>query len=285
MKDLWTDYINCIKDNYIVKKIRYFFDKYKWNRKELEIQKEIEARKNGQEDSEFLPLKNLKDEYKNKRCFIVATGPSLTLEDLNLIQDEISFSCNSICKIYENTTWRPTFYGIQDVYVYKKMEPIIEKYYKDSTNIFVSDELAHQYSLPKNYVKYPYDTVYHEYDMHFNKFYSKFSNDAYSIVYDGYSITYSLLQIAVYMGFSEIYLLGADCSYKKGEKNHFVESGHHDRLEYLNHDKMVTGYNAAKEYADTHDIKIINCTRGGMLEVFPRMKLEDVIRRKNNVDK
>lgn len=41
---------------------------------------------------------------------------------------------------------------------------------------------------------------------------------------------------------------------------------------------MITGYKAAKKYADAHNIKIINCTRGGMLEVFPRMKLEDVLR-------
>ena len=36
-------------------------------------------------------------------------------------------------------------------------------------------------------------------------------------------------------------------------------------------------YKSAKEYADSNGIKIINCTRGGMLEVFPRMSLEEVL--------
>ena len=41
---------------------------------------------------------------------------------------------------------------------------------------------------------------------------------------------------------------------------------------------MRIGYQAAKEYADAHGIKIVNCTRGGMLETFKRMKLEDVLK-------
>ena len=44
---------------------------------------------------------------------------------------------------------------------------------------------------------------------------------------------------------------------------------------------MITGYKAAKEYADAHNIKIVNCTRGGMLEIFPRMNLEDVLKETN----
>ena len=39
---------------------------------------------------------------------------------------------------------------------------------------------------------------------------------------------------------------------------------------------MLAGYKAAKEYADTHDIKIYNSTRGGMLELFERMPLERI---------
>ena len=40
----------------------------------------------------------------------------------------------------------------------------------------------------------------------------------------------------------------------------------------------MTGYKEAKKYIEEHDdIDIINCTRGGMLEVFPRKKLEKVL--------
>lgn len=269
--------IDYLKDVPVLKKIRYFLDKRKWKSLNDKIEYEASQRANGFIDDKFMPLKEVHNKHKGERCFIVATGPSLTIEDLALIKNETSFGMNSICRLYERTDWRPTYYGIQDIFVYPKMENVIERYYVNANNVFVSDELAEKYKLPSNYVQYPFNSAYHLYDQHFYKFYSKFSGDAYSVVYDGFSITYSLLQIAVYMGFKEICLLGTDCSYIKGAKNHFVESGHYDRLEHLNHDKMITGYQAAKEYADANGIKIINCTRGGMLEVFPRMSLEEVL--------
>lgn len=43
---------------------------------------------------------------------------------------------------------------------------------------------------------------------------------------------------------------------------------------------MTVGYRKAKEYADSHGIKIINCTRGGMLDVYPRKSLESVLKQK-----
>ena len=269
--------IDYFKDVPVLKGIRYSLDKRKQESLNDQIEHEAFQRANGFIDDKFAPLKELHNKHNGERCFIVATGPSLTLEDLSLIKNETSFGMNSICRLYEKTDWRPTYYGIQDIFVYPKMKDVIDHYYKTSNNVFVSDELAEKYELSSNYVQYPFNSAYHLYDQHFYKFYSKFSGNAYSVVYDGYSITYSLLQIAVYLGFQEIYLLGTDCNYIKGAKNHFVESGHHDRLEHLNHDKMITGYQAAKEYADANGIKIINCTRGGMLEVFPRMSLEEVL--------
>ena len=80
------------------------------------------------------------------------------------------------------------------------------------------------------------------------------------------------------MGFKKIYLLGCDCNYQKGAKNHFIESGFFDRNAHNNNERLMTGYKEAKKYIEEHDdIDIINCTRGGMLEVFPRKKLEKVL--------
>lgn len=40
-----------------------------------------------------------------------------------------------------------------------------------------------------------------------------FSDDIVRGVYSGYTVAYDMIQIAVYMGFSEIYLIGADFNY------------------------------------------------------------------------
>lgn len=239
----------------------------------------VEKRKKGYNDEKYENLMKLKQKYSGKRCFIVATGPSLKLEDLDMIGNEVSFSMNSICKWYSKTKWRPTFYGIQDCYVYQSLKNDIRKWYTDYSHVFVADRILEvDNSVSSEAILFPLNCYYHENEMEIDKYFSDFSDNAYAVVYDGYSITYSLIQLAIYMGFSEIYLLGADCSYKKGQINHMAESGFVDKNEEKNYDKMIVGYKKAKEYAETHNIKIVNCTRGGMLEIYERSTLESVLR-------
>ena len=256
--------------SYIIKKIKYYFALKKLNNEENE-------RSRGKLDKRYDRLRNFRNKYAGESCFIVATGPSLSLEDLALIKGKYSFGVNSICKLLNNTDWKPDFYAIQDSFVYEKLENEIKKL---DMNVFVGGNLSSQFLLPANYIQFPLNHLYHQAELDIDRFFSWFSSDSYSVVYDGYSITYSAIQLAIYFGFNKIYLLGCDCNYPKGEKNHVVESGFVDKYAFKNHDKMITGYQAAKEYADAHDVKIINCTRGGMLEIYPRMNLEDVLEEK-----
>lgn len=236
-------------------------------------------RRMGNGEDKYKKILALKRKYDGKRCFIIATGPSLTLDDLELLKNEYTFAMNSICRIYDKTDFRPTFYGIQDGKVFGKMLDCV--YDQDEkTTMLIADSLDSEYQLPEYCVQFPYNVGYHYCSFRrLDNYSARFSDNAYDVVYDGYSITYSLIQIAVYLGFKEIYLLGVDCNYGN-EKKHFVESGYVDKNAYLNHDKMIVGYQKAKEYADSHGIKIFNCTRGGMLEVYPRMSLEDVLKEK-----
>ena len=41
-------------------------------------------------------------------------------------------------------------------------------------------------------------------------------------------------------------------------------------------DNIYNAHVAAKKYADEHDIKIYNATRGGKLEVFPRVDFDSL---------
>lgn len=227
----------------------------------------------------YASLKQYKNKYIGKRCFIIATGPSLTLDDLNLLKNEITFGMNSITKIYQKTDFRPTFYGIQDHIVYDKMENEILKYYENENNVFVSDRIKWHSKIGKNWNIFPLNMSYHAYKRWFhNEFFAKFSSDIYRIVYSGFSITYSLIEIAVYMGFKEIYLIGADCNFSKTGKNHFAEHGVIDTTIDTARERNITGYEVALAYAETHDISIINATRGGELEVFKRKSLEEIVR-------
>ena len=142
---------------------------------------------------------------------------------------------------------------------------------------FISDSIPQAYR--KGDILYPTNERFHHC---FNgyKFRIRFSDDSSKVVFAANTIEYSAIQLAVYMGFSEIYLTGCDCNYTSPKK-HF----NHDTNEKIESkikldeigNLMLASYRAAKKYTDTHPVKIYNATRGGKLEIFPRVNLDDVV--------
>ncbi len=258
-------YINIIRLNYIkdsLRLVRIYLIRNKWLNK-----------------GKFEKIEPFKNKHEGMRCFIIGTAPSLTINDLELLQNEITFSVNSVIKLYNKTKWRPTYYGIQDRHVYKSLENDIK-----NTSIpigFVSDYIYNKYESAKSFI--PYYLYDCRHGSHGQKvaLSSGFSNDVSEVVYDGYSVVHSMLQIAVYMGFKEIFLLGCDCSYDKSGKHHIVESGFFDKQSATAGERMIFAHGVAKEFIDKHGIKVYNATRGGMLEVYQRVRLEDILIQKN----
>ena len=79
------------------------------------------------------------------------------------------------------------------------------------------------------------------------------------------------------MGFKEIYLLGNDCSYPSDpKKQHFMDFGHYDSSTLTARDRILFAYEYANNYLKDTDVKIINATRGGALEVFPRIDFDTI---------
>ena len=228
----------------------------------------------------ILSLKNM---YQGKRCFVVGNGPSLTAEDLEYIKDEISFASNRIYNVFNQTSWRPNFYVCVDpIQLCENRKEILEL--KDS-NKFIScrsdlqDEKTIRINDRRVYIVNPY------------KDYSvNFSENVEKLVYTHSTVLYTILQIAIYMGFSEIILLGVDHKYKimtdsnnklitdnDVKKNHFTaQKESNDNIVYdangANHD-----YYAVKRVAEKKNISVLNATRGGYLEIFERCSLEEII--------
>ena len=80
------------------------------------------------------------------------------------------------------------------------------------------------------------------------------------------------------MGFKEIYLVGVDCNYST-QKQHFIDYG--KRIEHHPERNMIDAYKVARQYAESHEIKIFNATRGGKLEVFERINFDSLFETDN----
>lgn len=232
-------------------------------------------RKIGIDKYNFKKIKQYKNIHDG-RCFIVATGPSLTVEDLKKLENEKTIGMNSLCKIFEELGWETTYFGIQDHLVFDKIKGDLVKI--KSSKMFVGKHhfLKDIPEMSTECCRYPLNILNHNYTP--TDLTAKFSGDCFKAVYDGYTIAYSLVQIAVYMGFKEIYLIGTDCNYDKDvNKRHFIETGVDDHRFATAGERMIFAYEEAKKYADSHGVKIYNATRGGMLEVFPRVDLDEVL--------
>lgn len=228
---------------------------------------------------QYSDIKVLKGKYEGKRCFIICTGPSLTIEDLEKIKDEYTFGMNSICLLADKTDFRSTFYGCNDLGVYKKLKSDIEKYCGNQIEVFVSDRIKRHDKIKKGWHVFPENVAYHTYDRWFKQdFWCKFSDDCYKIVYGMHSITHSLIQLAVYMGFKQIYLLGADCSFPKGQQIHFQDYGVPDTTIDTARERNIAGYEEVKNQMNKYGFKLFNATRGGALEVFERVNLDDLLK-------
>lgn len=220
----------------------------------------------------FCDFGRLKDQYLGKRCFIVCTGPSLQPADLDKLKDEICFGMNNIFKIFGQTEWRPTYYCVIDEGVYSLISDKDE--FQNIKNALMPDTFVKKFKklTLKNYIQFPFDDnefAWH----HLTNAPIKFTENAEILVYDAATVTFALMQIAVFMGFKQIYLLGCDCNYS-GPKQHFSEYGLHVNNALETEEDLILAYKAAKEYADSHGIKIYNATRGGKLEVFERVDFD-----------
>ena len=74
------------------------------------------------------------------------------------------------------------------------------------------------------------------------------------------------------MGFKKIYLLGIDNT----ESGHFYDSDNSDENAQISNKTMHKSYLYLKSVLPS-DVKIVNCTRGGLLELFDRISLDKVI--------
>lgn len=224
-------------------------------------------------------IKLLKNIHKGERCFIIGNGPSLKVEDLNKLENEYTFVSNRFFTIHSKLI--PTYYFMHD-------SVLLPKNFDESLRLNCNVRFYGVHSGTFDYLrKRDIDGILYLINERNLKERFSVSQDVSSSVNSTGSVSFSMLQFAIYMGFKEIYLLGFDHSFSKEIKNgkliqnddvkdHF--SDYNEGISVVAKvDDMDCGFEIIKKYADENEIKIINSTRGGNLEVFPRIELEDVL--------
>ncbi len=229
-------------------------------------------------------LKRLKDKYRGRRAFLIGNGPSLKVEDLNLLKGEITFASNRIFLAFDQTKWRPTVYTVADEIVAKNNREHLRRLEIGSHHVFNSAVLPNVGAKSGLIYVNPSTSAGEE------------TFDAVAGFRAGHSVINFDLKLAFYMGLREIYVIGVDHSFEDqsvrtgkivagnevivstGENNHF-----HPDYRKAGETWTVPKVDViAKEFAETTDLfqtnggAVYNASRRTKLEVWPKVDFDSL---------
>jgi hypothetical protein len=214
------------------------------------------------------------------RACIIGNGPSLKPEQLDLLKGELCYACNRIDLMYPRTSWRPEVYvrveGADILYAAAWRESVkanldlgikchMSGYFKDFAGGYSNyHEIKHCHHQMKTFMDIDLPDEWH----------------MPQVCQFGGSLI-AAMQIALNDGADELYLLGCDLKYERLRPSHFDPNYEHgyEWPNWIANRTLVWAHLCGINYHARRGLpyKVVNCTPGGDLHLYPRAKLEDVL--------
>lgn len=253
-------------------------------------------------------LTKFKGIHQGERCFIMGNGPSLNQMELSKLAGEIVFACNAVFLLFDKIAWRPTYYACVDSRVLPDRATEIDAMLKADSALqgfFPTVLLEHsgkkrrratRMVLPPAHNRHYFTEQPNSTD---DLPHSMFSYDVDEVVIQPYTVAITMMQLAAYMGFTQLILIGCDTNYvvpetvKRGDHKHGGgieltsakdDDPNHFDPRYFGRNKkwhdpqpemMIRHHQYAKDALDAIGVEVYNATVGGRLEVFPRRRFEE----------
>lgn len=225
-------------------------------------------------------VRQFKNIHAGERCVIIGNGPSLRDTDLSLLHDEYTFGLNRIYLMFDELGFETNFHVVINRHVVEQCADDFRKinaplFTTAQNRVFLDDAVATAY-LNTIVGLWPY-----------------FSRDASRGVWEGYTVTYVAMQLAYYMGFSAVVLIGVDHRFAvNGTPNQLVEStgpdtSHFDpryfpkgfKWQLPDLENSEIAYRLARKSFEDDGRSIVDATVGGALTVFPKSSLAEALGR------
>lgn len=254
--------------------------------------------------------KTLKNIHNGERCFILGNGPSLKTEDLKTLENEFVFSVNQISRHQDFEYIKPTYHFWADANFFD----IDENNPEDLDLLEVMKKIKTTDNSPLCFFPIQQKAFIEKFELDKELRIAYFSSGMY--FYDGFDgeIDYTkfvlgfgtvvqwCITMAIYMGFSEIYLLGCDntgllttikSALKSNDDNDYaykVTENEKKRMEsllekqslesYVNaYLETLRGYRYLFQYCEKRGIKLVNCSSSTVIDSIPRDTLTNVLKK------
>lgn len=224
-------------------------------------------------------LKKYKNIHKGEDCFIVGNGPSLNKTDLTLLSDYHVFGLNKIHMIFEKQKFDLSYHVTVNKHVIEQTKKELnENSYHCPSFISFAASRGIDYKSPWVH-KILTNGRWSFYDSILEP------------ISEGYTVTYVAMQIAYYMGFKNVFLVGVDHNFQQKGKPNEKQKFEGDDLNHF-HPDYFKGHNwqladlegseasfaLAKHQFHFDGRNIIDATVDGKLTIFEKMKYEDALK-------
>jgi hypothetical protein len=208
------------------------------------------------------------------RIFLIGNGPSLNQTPLELLKDEDTMAMNAISLIYDQTSWRPTYYYCMDV---NENDTRRWKSIEDNLGckkLFLWEDFQSRFSGDN--IEWLKRCKYHHF---YQRTHSKTLKEWHlPVICTANGSMNPMAQLAVTMGYNEIYLVGVDMFAKKYDHFHpaypiYTKFEERNAIELHTHSIIKKSC----------PVPIYNATVGGQLEIYPRVDLERLLRETHRV--
>jgi len=188
-----------------------------------------------------------KNMHRDKNLFVLASGPSLNSHDLSPLRRRIVMGLNRSSLLFPDTHYHCTM----DERLFDEFDEVLRK----SRYLFTLE--GRPFGIEMELLGS-----------------EGFSWDLEEGIYSGYTVSYLAMQLAVYMGFKNIFYLGLDLKNAQGNTHFFgkdFRSENHERTEFPKMMKMLTqGVNTLSKAG----IGVYNCNSESALDAMEKVTFE-----------
>jgi hypothetical protein len=216
-------------------------------------------------------LAGYQDAHRGQRAFIIGNGPSLKETDLSKLNHEITFGMNRIYLLFPEIGFTTTYFlSVNDL--------VVEQCAEDINALSIPKFL----SWRSRHVIQPEQNTHYLYTTYTGP---RFCSDARKRLWEGATVTFVALQLAYFMGFDQVILIGVDHNFvSQGRPNTTVVSNGDDpdhfhpkyfgkgfRWQLPDLETSEIAYQMAREAYERAGRQVIDATVGGKLTVFPKI--------------
>jgi hypothetical protein len=243
-------------------------------------------------------------EFRNtqvgKRCFILGNGPSLLKHDLLPLGSEQVFVVNNFYRHQDFTAIKPNYYVFADPDVYRLEVPSVVSWWQEFAEKVKGQNIV--FFLPIQLKGTAVHGLLKQEKVYFLGLDLPFSEntvhkfDITETVGAAQNVLILCIQLAIYMGFTEIYLTGADHDWLTNikELKHFygtvdattngVRETFHTEYSWWVYatNKMFKQYKMVRRYAKDKGVKIYNASEAGLLDIYPPITFKEALGEKPN---